>query len=294
MFQTSLSAGALEEALSDLSRANLSFAARAAGPPAARQPVHTVYGGAHLFRADTARKLGAIALGFGLEIIRVAFRRDVDRSAEPREDAQRLLAQRACPLAGEREVVLGLLELRLRGDALVGKRPLAREGALQVRDVGLGLLELHFDLPVLGPKRADVVLDADELGRGSQVVGLDDRIAASGTVGDTIRDPVARDRGRAVGYALYFYTFSTFLARPTLYLEDLFVLPETRGKGFGRELFQRCVREGRKRGCGRMEWAVLDWNEPAIRVYDAIGAEPQNEWIRYRLSGDRLKAFAAG
>lgn len=95
---------------------------------------------------------------------------------------------------------------------------------------------------------------------------------------------LARDRGRAVGYALYFYTFSTFLARPTLYLEDLFVLPDTRGQGFGRALFRRCVREGKKKGCGRMEWAVLDWNEPAHRFYRGSGARLLKEWQLYRLT----------
>lgn len=95
---------------------------------------------------------------------------------------------------------------------------------------------------------------------------------------------LAKDRGRAVGYALYFYTFSTFLARPTLYLEDLFVLPGTRGKGYGRALFTRCVREAKKRGCGRMEWSVLDWNQPAHDFYRASGARILRDWQVYRLT----------
>lgn len=85
------------------------------------------------------------------------------------------------------------------------------------------------------------------------------------------------------GYALYFFAFSSFLARPTLWLEDLFVLPEARGAGHGRTLFEACVRTARRRGCGRMEWAVLDWNEPAHRFYRKAGAKVLREWNLYRL-----------
>ena len=101
-------------------------------------------------------------------------------------------------------------------------------------------------------------------------------------------------RGRtAIGFALYFFTFSTFVGRPTLYLEDLFVLPEERGAGAGRALLRTLARLALRRGCGRMEWAVLDWNEPALRVYRAIGAEPMSEWTIQRLTGPALAALAA-
>ena len=94
---------------------------------------------------------------------------------------------------------------------------------------------------------------------------------------------VAEDGDRLVGYALYFYTYSSFLARPSLYLEDLFVLPEYRKRGVGYDLFRRCVREAVSEGCGRMEWAVLTWNERAIRFYERLGATRLSDWYVYRL-----------
>jgi GNAT superfamily N-acetyltransferase len=91
-----------------------------------------------------------------------------------------------------------------------------------------------------------------------------------------------------VGFALYFFTFSTFLARPTLYLEDLFVLPEERGQGAGRALLAALARIAVRRGCGRLEWAVLDWNRPAIGFYRRLGARFRREWILTRLTGAPL------
>ena len=91
-----------------------------------------------------------------------------------------------------------------------------------------------------------------------------------------------------VGFALFFHTFSTFLGSPSLYLEDLFVLPEWRGRGLGRQLLSYLARIALERDCGRLEWAVLDWNEPSIRFYKGLGAIPQDEWTVYRLSGEAL------
>ncbi|MNL52887.1 Acetyltransferase (GNAT) family protein [compost metagenome] len=98
--------------------------------------------------------------------------------------------------------------------------------------------------------------------------------------------------GQAIGMAIWFFNYSTWQARNGLYLEDLYVTPSARGFGAGKALLQRLAQIALENGCGRFEWSVLDWNEPAIKVYDAIGAEPQNEWIRYRLAGDALTAFA--
>jgi GNAT superfamily N-acetyltransferase len=95
-----------------------------------------------------------------------------------------------------------------------------------------------------------------------------------------------------VGFAVYFYNFSTFLGRPGLYLEDLYVRPAARGLGIGRELLVRLARVANERGCGRMEWAVLDWNEPAIRFYRKLGATPNADWTTYRLSGEGLYDLA--
>ena len=98
----------------------------------------------------------------------------------------------------------------------------------------------------------------------------------------------------AVGYALFFETYSSFLALPTLFLEDLFVLPSARGGGHGRALFRAVAREARERGCGRMEWSVLGWNRLAREFYDRQGAVPLEEWQPYRLEGDALARVAAG
>ncbi|NPD31860.1 GNAT family N-acetyltransferase [Eggerthellaceae bacterium zg-997] len=99
--------------------------------------------------------------------------------------------------------------------------------------------------------------------------------------------------GREVGFALFFHNFSTWLGRSGLYLEDLFVLPEERGNGYGKALLGQLARIAVERGCGRMEWWCLDWNEPAIGFYRSIGAVPQNEWTTFRLTGDALKNLAA-
>jgi GNAT superfamily N-acetyltransferase len=100
-------------------------------------------------------------------------------------------------------------------------------------------------------------------------------------------------RGRTpVGFALYFFTYSTFLGRPTLYVEDLYVLPEERGNGAGKTLLSAMARIAVRRGCGRMEWAVLDFNMPAIRFYKRIGAKLRKEWILTRLTGAQLASLA--
>jgi GNAT superfamily N-acetyltransferase len=103
---------------------------------------------------------------------------------------------------------------------------------------------------------------------------------------------ICRRGGTPVGFALYFFTYSTFLARPTLYLEDLFVLPEERGTGAGRALLRALARIAVRRGCGRLEWAVLDWNRPAIGFYKRLGAKLRRQWILTRLTGAPLRRLA--
>ncbi len=95
-----------------------------------------------------------------------------------------------------------------------------------------------------------------------------------------------------VGFAVFFHNFSTWLGRPGLYLEDLFVKPEMRGKGYGRALLVDLARIARERGCGRMEWAVLDWNDPAIQFYRKLGAKPLDEWTVFRLTRDGIAKLA--
>ena len=100
--------------------------------------------------------------------------------------------------------------------------------------------------------------------------------------------------GREIGFALFFHNFSTFLGRAGLYLEDLFVLPEFRGKGYGKAILKELARIAVERGCGRLEWACLDWNRPSIDFYLSLGARPMDEWTVYRLTGETLEALAQG
>jgi GNAT superfamily N-acetyltransferase len=100
---------------------------------------------------------------------------------------------------------------------------------------------------------------------------------------------VAAEGKRLLGYALYFYTYSSFLAKPSLYLEDLFVPERERKRGVGFALFKRCVEEAVAKGCGRMEWAVLTWNEKALRFYEKLGAKRQSDWYTYRLDENSLR-----
>ena len=103
---------------------------------------------------------------------------------------------------------------------------------------------------------------------------------------------IAELDGKPVGFALFFHNFSTFLAQPGIYLEDLFVEPEQRGAGIGRALLARLAQIAVERECGRLEWAVLDWNKDAIGFYERLGATPNDEWTVYRLTGEALRSLA--
>ena len=98
--------------------------------------------------------------------------------------------------------------------------------------------------------------------------------------------------GREVGFALFFHNFSTFLGRAGLYLEDLFVLPDYRGRGVGKAILKRLAALAVERGCGRLEWWCLDWNEPSIAFYRSLGAEPMSDWTVYRIAGETLQDLA--
>ncbi len=104
---------------------------------------------------------------------------------------------------------------------------------------------------------------------------------------------IAEDLGAVVGFALFFHTFSTFLGKPGIYLEDLFVLPEHRGRGHGRALITAVARLAVQRDCGRLEWAVLDWNAPAIGFYESLGAKPLDDWTTFRLTGPGLASLGS-
>ncbi|WP_313802800.1 GNAT family N-acetyltransferase [Sphingobium sp.] len=104
---------------------------------------------------------------------------------------------------------------------------------------------------------------------------------------------IAEHEGRAIGFALFFHNFSTFEGRPGLYLEDLFVVPDARGLGAGKALLSHLARLTLERGCARLEWSVLDWNEPAIAVYRSLGARAMDDWTVQRVDGEALSALAS-
>lgn len=105
---------------------------------------------------------------------------------------------------------------------------------------------------------------------------------------------IAEHDGAPAGFALFFHNFSTFLGKPGMYLEDLYVKPEFRGAGIGKKLLARLAGLAKRRGCGRLEWWVLDWNEPSIGFYKKLGAVPMDDWTVYRVSGAALEDLASG
>ncbi|MBV6784659.1 GNAT family N-acetyltransferase [Xanthomonas campestris pv. uppalii] len=124
--------------------------------------------------------------------------------------------------------------------------------------------------------------------------GLEELRASLFGDGATAHALICEQDGQALGFAVYFFNYSTWLGRNGLYLEDLFVRPEARGKGAGLALLRHLAQLAVQRGCGRFEWSMLDWNQPAIDFYKAVGARPMDGWTVYRLDGERLAAFAAG
>ena len=121
--------------------------------------------------------------------------------------------------------------------------------------------------------------------------GLAEAIFGDGSVTEGL---IAEIDGKPAGFAIYYFTFSTWQGRNGIYLEDLYVSPDFRGQGLGKVLMRSVADVAVSRNCGRMEWSVLDWNIGAIRVYDSVGGIPQSEWIRYRLEDETLAGFAAG
>lgn len=128
-----------------------------------------------------------------------------------------------------------------------------------------------------------------------EVVATEENLRAT-LFGTTPRAEVvlAEWDGQPVGFALFFHNYSTFLAQPGIHLEDLFVRPEFRGRGFGKALLLHVGRLAQQRGCGRYEWSVLDWNEPSIRFYQSLGATSLADWTLMRVTGERLRSMAQG
>ncbi|UFQ97959.1 GNAT family N-acetyltransferase [Pseudomonas wenzhouensis] len=124
----------------------------------------------------------------------------------------------------------------------------------------------------------------------TDAAGIRDSLFADGS---TAHGLICEHDGQPIGYAVYFFNYSTWLGKHGLYLEDLYISPEARGLGAGKALLRHLAQVAVARGCGRFEWSVLDWNTPAIDFYESFGARPQSEWTTYRLTGQALLDFAA-
>lgn len=146
------------------------------------------------------------------------------------------------------------------------------------------------DLPLI----AQFIRDLAEYERLSHEVRFDEAVLGERLFGARPYAEVLIGEvdGAAQGFALFFHNFSTFEGKPGIYLEDLFVRPEARGAGLGKAFLQRLAQLAVERDCARLEWWVLDWNEPAIRFYKALGAKPMDEWTTFRVDGDALAALA--
>lgn len=125
----------------------------------------------------------------------------------------------------------------------------------------------------------------------TDAAGIRDSLFAEGS---TAHGLICEHEGQPIGYAVYFFNYSTWLGKHGLYLEDLYISPEARGLGAGKATLRHLAQLAVARGCGRFEWSVLDWNKPAIDFYESFGARPQSEWVGYRLTGQALLDFAAG
>ena len=157
---------------------------------------------------------------------------------------------------------------------------------LNIRDAVVtdAALILHFVRELAIYEKAEHEVLADEQSIRRSIFGDGSRVDAL----------ICELDGEAIGFAVYFYNYSTWLGKPGLFLEDLYVSPEFRGVGAGKALLQHLAAIALAKDCGRFEWNVLDWNEPSIKFYDSLGAIPQNEWIGYRLTGQALQDLAVG
>ena len=159
------------------------------------------------------------------------------------------------------------------------------------------IMEARFNIRPARPEEAGLVLEfikklAEYEKCAEEVVADEATIHHSLFVEHSAEVLFAEEEGVVIGFALFFHNFSTFVGRKGLYLEDLFIVPEKRGKGYGRTLLKHLAQLAVERNCGRMEWICLDWNQSALKVYHSIGAIPMDEWTVQRLDEAALKKFA--
>ena len=144
---------------------------------------------------------------------------------------------------------------------------------------------------LFGPRPyAEVILAEDSDAPGARPEGSERPVPSDES--RRARPEVSEERIQIVGFALFFHNFSTWMGKPGIWLEDLFVMPEYRGRGHGKALLVELARLAVERGCGRFEWSVLDWNEPSIAFYKSLGAVPMDEWTNYRVTGEALERLA--
>jgi GNAT superfamily N-acetyltransferase len=155
----------------------------------------------------------------------------------------------------------------------------------------------HFNIRMATEKDVPVILNfINELAvyenLEHEVVATEEILKESLFTSKAAEVLIGEEDGKPVGFALFFHNFSTFLGKPGIYLEDLFVLKEARGNGYGKQLLKALASLAVERDCGRLEWSCLDWNKPSIDFYKSLGAVPMEEWTVYRLTGETLKNFA--
>ena len=169
-------------------------------------------------------------------------------------------------------------------------------GALYGRDIMTNTLLFRFS------KSSDVPVILDFIKELAAYEGLAEEVNTDvETLSHSLFGPkahatvlLAEVAGQPIGFCLYFYNFSTFLGRPGLYIEDIYVKPEFRGQGIGKEFFKEVAKQALAEGCGRVEWWCLDWNKPSIDFYKKLGACPMNDWTVYRLTEDQFEGIISG
>lgn len=181
-------------------------------------------------------------------------------------------------------LIRGLAEYEREPDAVTLDREELRRHLFGERPYAEVIVVEDGSLASSGTRSGDATMRNDERATGEEHVQSDEYRRAP--------PEESEERAHIIGFALFFHNFSTWMGKPGIWLEDLFVMPEYRGRGHGKALLVELARIAVERGCGRFEWSVLDWNEPSIAFYKSLGAVPMDEWTNYRVTGDALERLA--